>query len=392
MPVDLSKVGLEGIESYYSQMESAARTRKLDSSTQAEQAEIEQAERMQQLGEEAARALDDVANRRKTPADDAEAAGEDMESLADPLEIMGRTFARGGAVKQAAEFLSKASEIRKRESDIKDGEVTRQQNRLENIIKGADIVGRKLGGAQNDDEWNQGLKEVEAAGVIEPHLMEQLKSVGYDPDTAAYFRDQAVSAAQKATLDMQQQGLEQRDRHYTVSARNAAARLELAQRAQRELEKHRAAQEKAAGNKAPGSIVPTAQDIKSAETVLRGSAFQSVDLADAQNKADLASASQYVASQAKALLRNNKALDWETALQQAAITAQQSGIFKTTPGTDGIFGTGILADKKRVEVVTPAPLPVKNKKVDTTQLKKGTIYMTARGRARWNGTAFETVN
>lgn len=385
MPVDLSRVGLEGLESYSTRQYQEASSKHLSALADQQQYETQKAQRLQELDEQASQMLTSVAQRKNT-GNIMDGVEED-ESSAAPLERIAEIYLKGGAPEQGMEYLSKASNIRKQESDIESEEVNRRQNRLETILKGADIVGRVLGGAQNEDEWAQGLKEVEEAGVIEPELMEKLKNQPFDPDVAAYFKDRAISAAQQATLDMQMNNFDQRERFNAIRAAQAERRAAATAARVKEQKRHNLAMEKNAGGNGAASA-PSAPELASVHTALKNSIYKGVATDD--NEA-FNSAAQFVAAKAKELVKQNKALDWDTAVQQATMIAQNSGAFTVDEGDEGFLGMGKRpksVDFQRSGKTLDMAIPLPSNK---SQLSKGKYYITARGRAKWNGTAFEAA-
>jgi hypothetical protein len=391
MPVDLSKIGLEGQESFYSRMESAARTRAMDVNSEAQAFETVQSQRLQQLSDVAAAKLNSVVNRDDSADDDVSIDGSEVQSSADPLAIAADVFMRGGAPKMGMDLMKAASEIQKREADIRNDQVLAKQRKLENIIKGADIAGRALGKAQNQSEWDAGLRVVEDSGIIEPHLMEQLRKIPYDPNVAAYFLDQAISASDKARLDMAQAQMDSTNARAAVVASQTSRRIQLQEIRDKETTRHNRAVEKAGGGKAVVTA-PSERELKSTRALLKTTLFNDTE-ADPE---ELNSASEYVATQAKQIIKENDAIDWTTAVQQATMRAQQSGVFSDVPGTSGFFGLGGKPAKVGFDPSAAfdgkSPAGAMAMPATKSALKKGAFYITAKGRAKWNGSAFEAAD
>jgi hypothetical protein len=398
MPVDLSNIGLEGQQAYATRMATLAQADSMRASAAHQDMEVEQAQRMQQLSDAASRALADTVNRTPSTGADPQSQADAMESYADPIDTVANVLMKGGAVQAGAELMTKAAEIRAKESNMRKDDEDIHQKRLENIIKGADIAGRKLGQARNQSEWEQGLREVEEAGVIEPHLMAQLKGMQYDPDIAAYFHAQSITAADNARIEIQQRNAAAAERARMVAASQRARALEVSKARLKEQQHHNSVMEKARGHNGGATPVLSPQTLNMAKTsLLTSDTFKDADMTDPGNMAAFAAASNYVASQAQTLVRENKGIDWDTATQQAVMRAEASGAFKTMPATSGFMGTGLGADGKKVQFdskglkkETALSLPPGLKPQDAAKsLKKGKWYNTVRGPAKWNGSAWE---
>jgi len=395
MPVDLSMIGLDGQKAYYDRMESAARTRSYDVSSQKTAQDLEQAQRLQALSDQASAALSSIGNREQTgvTGDPAQAAA-NMTSYADPMEVVADIYMKGGAPKEGMDILSKAATIRKQEDEMRTAEVNRNKTRLETIQKGAVIVGQKLGKARNQSEWEQGLVEVEQAGIIEPHLMAQLKGMAYDPDVASYFFDQSITAAEQARMDLQAQGQDDANRRANLSASQRQQLIRLAEvRAEDARRYHDAALK--AGGKSSAIPAPNSDAVKVSKHALMNGPFKGADLKGTALN-DFNAAVDYVAGQAQQLVRENKAMDFTTAVNQAVIRAEASGAFTTIPGREGLWGIGATPDKKefsaaglKPETAIPLPPGIKSAADAAKTLKKGKYYNTSRGPAKWNGKAWE---
>ena len=392
MPVvDLSRIGLEGQESFVQRMNVAAQTDRIKADTRAQQIENEQNEQLQQLNQLASQRLQSVLNGDVQPAADSDAIAKRIKSLAEPMEAVADVYYRGGAISKAMEISKAASEIRKRESDIEADQYNNQQTRLENMIKGADIAARTVGIARNESEWRQGMKELEGTGIIEPELMEQLKSMPYDPDVAAYFRDRAVQVADQARLDLQRETNDRLERQGAIEAGQMERRIRLQEARDNEVRRHNRVIEKASGGKAAGIVAPNSDELRSAKAALLSSVYSDFKGKDIESDSDFTAAADYVAAQAQQLVKQNKGMDWNTAVQQAIMRGEQAGAFGATEGDNWFLrkiGQGDESepkfDGKGLSAQTAIPMP--NSKAE---MKKGRYYITSRGRALWNGKDFQ---
>lgn len=390
MPVDLSNIGLQGLESHQQRMESASRVRESESRVASQQIEREAFERKQALADEASARLNALSQRKGTGSFDASSVADQMESLADPLETVADVYLRGGAPETGMDFLKNASEIRKRESDIENDEVLGQQRKLENIIKGADVVSRYLGQAKNQSEWDYGVDQLRKQGVMEPDLIDQIGKMPYDPDVAAYFNEQAISSADKARLDMTSQTEARISKKDRIDALQADQRIRMQAARDAEAARHNKAIEKASGGKTSATVPPNSDAMRSVKAALRNTVYTKLgDVKEGKEGPDFGAAAEFVASTAQTLVRDNKAMDWNTAVQRAILQGQQSNAFGTEAGETHWFKKDepdtAKFDGQGLTVETAIPPPVdKNGKV--TGLKRGRWYVLTDGRrGQFNG-------
>lgn len=408
MPVvDLSTIGLDGQQAFATRMQTLAQAESMRVNAQGQQLENEKTQAMNELNELASQKLRGVLHRDPQSPIDPQAMAEHMESLAEPLEAAAGIYMSSGfGVETGRDLLKSASEIRKRESDMKNSEVKAQQERLDNIIKGADVVGRWLGGATTEDEWKLGMQRIrqavdEGLFVLEPEMLEKIEGLPFDPNAAAFFRDQAISAADKARLERQDADDRRQDERFAFdkAARTTSLQMQAARDA--ETKRHRETMEKASGRKG-SSLTPTGVEVSQARTVLVNSVYKGTRTKDSK---DVDEAAVYVASLAKTIVANNKALSWDQAVQQAIVQASKGGVFTTEGGEEGSAGYNILgftfgetADKpgtpkfKRTgRTADSAMLPPINSsgKVDPSKLVSGRYYVLTDGtKAKFDGKDF----
>lgn len=393
MPVvDLSNIGLEGQQAYYNRMATAAQTRVMQANADQQELENQKTQKMNELNDLASQKLQSILHRQPQPAVDPEAAAERMTSLAEPMEAVADVYMRGGGIETAMDLLKQASEVRKRENDMENDDVTAQQNKLENIIKGAEIVSRWLGGAKTQDEWNLGMQEIQRSlddgvFVMDPELFEQLKSQPFDPDAAAFFRDRAISAADQARLELQRADDDRQERQNAATNADRAVRVQMQRARDAEVRRHNAVTEKASGSNG-STITPTEVEIKQARGALINSVYKGLNTKD---NADVAEASNYVASLAKSIVKDNKGLTWDQAVQQAILRGQQAGVFgrEVTDNVSTFLGmeTGRKPAKRdpkfaRTGKTADAPmrLPITAAgKIDPSKLEAGKYYLMEDG-------------
>jgi hypothetical protein len=399
MPVvDLSQIGLEGQQAFYTRMNTAANTAALNANTTAQQIENEEAEKMQGLNAEASARLQSLAMGKRSAAGvDADSAAATMNSMADPMEIVAEVYAKGGAPGKAMEIMKEAAAIRKQEADIEKGTLEQQKLRFENILKGADLTARTIGVARNQDEWDFGIDQLEKQGVIESEFIEQLRKIPYSPNAAAYLREQAISSADLAKNELAASRDSSNERYRNAALDNSRRVTEIAEARHRESVRHNVALEKAGGKGAGkgntgGTGAPSGVEVNQAKAALLNSSFKGTNVKGTA----LSDASIYIASTAKSILRENKTITWDTAIQQAILRAQQSGAIGAEGGSDGFLGFGAENPKAKfdrdrlpVDGLTPdaaAPMPKAK-----AEMKKGAYYITPQGVGKWNGSGLEIV-
>lgn len=387
MPVDLSKIGLEGQESFYRRMNSAAQSKIMAANADAQALENEHTRKINELNTVAQGKLSSIMNREPQPMEDPEEFASRMDSLSSPLKMVGEVFMQGGATEEAMEFFKAASEIDKRESDIQNDVAKDQQNRLENIIKGADVVGRFLGTAKNEDEWQFGLDQIEKAMedgvfVMDPEHFEQIRQLPFTPDGAAFFKERAMSAAQQANVELREITNDRLERIHQLNSEYKERSTRLSEQRLAEQKRHNRAMEKNSGTKPV--TAPNKDQLKAARVALEAKFGADGDLD--KNTVQFQAATNYVASQAMQIVRENKAIDYDTALRQAMMRAERSGILsrnaKLWRDDELIFASGKLPE-------SAAPIPVKKDGTpDRGKLKKDHYYITSRGSAKWDGSQF----
>lgn len=389
MTVDLSKVGLEGMESFSQRKLADAQAAQLNSLANTNNFQLETDKREQELMQSAAEQLQNIAAGRgkQGPGFDATDVAND-EDPADPLSVIGKVMIMGGAAEKGSEYLKASAEIRKKNADIQNDRVLAEQRRLENIIKGADIVARQLGYSRNQAEWDAALDALD--GIMEPENIQALRNQGYNPDAAAFYREKAISAADMARNQLTQNAQDHARRVATdVSARDRE-KIELQTARDAETKRHNLATEKNAGKNANPTGAPSPQDLASAHATLKNMVFPDVKLSKDQygrtKDDEFEAATQYVASRAKEILKNDPSASWDTAVRRAVLEGQAKNAFGVERGTKRWFSKDDPDKTKFESEKIAAPLPSQK-----SQLKKGTTYITSRGRAVWNGTAFDPV-
>lgn len=409
--VDLSEVGLTGQQAFYTRMNTAAQTRSLDASADKQNLENQQTEAMMKLNELAAGKLQSVLGGEKTSGIDPNALAEKMNSLADPLEAAAKVYATSGAgVATAMELFKQAAEVRKKEQEIDSAAITDMQNNLENMQKGFQVFRDTMGVAQNAEEWEFGKQQLLQAmqagafrsdDVTIAKIMEQ----PWSPEARDYFNERTISAADQARLDFQKKQEKRLAQKALADTAQAQVRIDLQRARDAQQKRYQDHLMKVTG-KGGGPGTPTGPEVEQARGALANTVFKGVNVKTDDGKSRLRAfddAANYVASLAKIIVKDNQALSWDQAVQQAIVRGQDAGVFTVDGATPadpgwliGVGGVGItVGDKEAVpgkakfDRTGKTPDAALAMPASRSAMKKGTYYMTAQGVAKWNGSAFE---
>ncbi len=399
MPVDLSDIGLKGIQiaAQVDQERAAARYNNANAANMElanQQTQIENSIQQQALSK-----ISTVAKGGNgaegsdlfTPSND--------DSKAAPLEQLGSLMISGGAVKRGSEYLKAGMAIRKQEDDMLTAQETRNKDQLDNIVKAGNIFSQTLGTAKNESEWEYGLKQLESqpelVGIFGQDNFNALKNMQYDPNVAAFLNERAISAKDRASQQLQQQTEDRQTRNAIDQANFHKAQLDIAKGNLEVRQKAQEYKEKVDGKGAASS--PNANDLKAAESSIANLIFNG-KVPDKTDPTYVAfkSGAQDIASQAKQMVKDQKGLDFNTAITRATILSKTNGAWQTmTPDDDrgfitrtlGIGGPVPVENAKYrgpgMQAVDAVPMPMQK-----TQLKAGMYYVTPRGIAKWDGSNF----
>lgn len=402
--VDLSEVGLTGQQAFYDRMNTAAQTRSLDASADKQNLENQQTEAMMKLNELAAGKLQSVLNGDKRNGIDPEALAERMNSLADPMEAAAKVYATSGAgVDTAMELFKQAAEVRKKEQEIDSAAITDQQNRLENVQKGFQLFRSTMGVANNDAEWAHGQQEIISAiksGAIssDDATVKLILSQPFSPEFRDYLNVKTLTAEQELAAEFREKQEARLRQKALADTAQAQVRIDLQRARDAQQARYQDHLMKVAG-KGGGPATPNGAEVEQARDALSNTVFKGVNIKTADGKERLRAfddAANYVASLAKTIVKENQALSWDQAVQQAIVRGQDAGVFTVdgaTPADEGwLFGLGskpAAPGKAKFERTGKTPDAALAMPASRSAMKKGTYYMTAQGVAKWNGSAFE---
>lgn len=281
--------------------------------------------------------------------------------------------AQAGLMGQAGKLAGTASLISMRRVQQETSRRTGALRQLQTIAADADVRSRTIGTATNQEEWDQQQQAYEMqTGKRSPFRdvqfsPEAVDQVNQSAMTAKQRADEAEKAALRANLkNYRNSRLSQFDTENEIRQR----RLDLA--AQREERLARAG-----GGKA--ITPPSDRELKAAKVLVKKE-FPGIENQD--------EAAYSIASDARAIMRANPALDSAGALARAYQNARDSGDFTTTssriPFTQDKtkFGNGKSS-------ASPKQIPLASGKIDTGKLTPKTWYLSPSGvPGMWNGKAF----
>ena len=293
-------------------------------------------------------------------------------SMADMLDKLSTMAAGAGLATKAQDLAKNAALIRSREASQLSAATTARLNQLKMIRETAGLQGQLFGGATDEASWNtaNALYEFQT-GMPSPY-----RGVQFSPALAQQINDSAMTAKERA--DAEEKAIKQKELDTYRKARLAQLdrQNELREAAQRTREERERRLAKAGGGSAVSS--PTKSETDQAARLIRKD-FSGMDAAD------LNDAAFNLASEARALRKQNKALDAGTALQQAYNAAVAAGDFQTDSGIGGFgFRRKTTYSGRGKTVDTPAPIPA-----DRKQLIVDRYYVNPQGQVgRWTGKGF----
>ena len=380
MAVDLSMAGLQGQQAYADRMATLAQADVSKANAQETQLKTETAQRMQAIADDAAATLPRVLKREQAPGDPLD--GVDAENLPDNASVMdhyAQKFAAAGFPEMAKDLAVAGGNIRKQEDEIKSAEITRQQNKLENVIKLSQIAGQFFGAARNQAEWDMAVDRLEQGG-LEPEYVEQMRAQPFDEEVAQYYAETAMTAHERARLDLEGLKFDQQSQKDSISAQQAQTRIDL-QRARDAVDaQHKAHLQKAGGKPA---TAPTDNQLDIVRAELRSTLYRNVDpkaFKKGKEDPDFTSAVSYIASTAMQMVNEVDGISFDTAVRRATIQAEQNGTIVRDPGKVVTIKTAGLTPENAITATPGTP---------KSGFVRGKYYKLPDGRVgRFTGDAF----
>jgi hypothetical protein len=393
MPVDLSRIGLEGIETAQRTLNSMAQREALASQTEIAEAEEARKVEDREIDQWAAGALDSIGKGSGLPAGGSNSlVSSDSDDPAAVFDAIGQRYLRAGAPKRGKEFIEGGMELRKKQFDIDKGRDDQAQTRLKNMLSASDWVARNIG--ENENEYALFLRQLEdpnnpVAKILGEENVTALKNTPWSPDLANYFRTKALSIKDQAQLSLTERGQNRADRNADIAQARYKALEELGRANLEERRRENARKEKADGPDV--SSAPTEPQRKAAISAIVNNVkfFDGITPPEPSKgeegtpeRAALENMATDIVGRAKIIVSENKGLTFDQAIEQAVAEADAAGDFSILePAEEGfnIFGidTGIGGKpavtgykRKGTRPDNPIPLPA-----DKSKWVKGRYYM-----------------
>lgn len=282
-------------------------------------------------------------------------------SMADQLDALAEHAASAGLITKAQELSKNAALIRSRDARALASDATAKKTGIDSVRLQSELIGRSFTGVEDQAAFDA-ANRFYAFNTGQPSPYEGMT---YSPELVARIRDNALSVKDQA--DIAERARRNRDRSAYEGARlkqhNAALNLRDAQRAIAAARERRLA--KAGGGKDISG--PAANEIGQVKKFITKD-FPGLEAAD------LNEAAYTIASDARVLRRQNRALSADEALRRAYIMAQQGGEFENV--SKGIAGYGrkdVFKGGGRSSAA-PAQLPP-----DPAKAVKGKFYINGTG-------------
>lgn len=396
MPVDLSRIGLEGIETGQRTLNSIEARKASELGRQTDAFALQQAQKDQALDDLAGQMLSQGGTDGASLFRGSAADGADAPRSAVP-ELLSQMYFKSGATKRGLEMLESAVKIDKAEDEMKSAEFTRAKTSLENLKNTAQIMGNLFNNVEDQNSWDYVIAEIKQNPGLVSTLGEDnvaaLEQMGYKEGVPEFFADRAMSVYQQATLDSTAQYRERTLENANQRLRNAERLTSLAEQRHAEVVR----QNKLKGTKAKdgkSSSAPSANDVKTVTASINNLLFSDKVGGNTEERAQLknlvSSAAPVIAARAKELVTVDKSLSWQQAVDRAVFESKANGEWAVVEDESffgkllGREGSPTFSQKSKE---APQPLPP-----DPAKYKKGQVYERADGvRARWNGELFETV-
>lgn len=369
MAVDLSRVGLEGIETGQRTLTAIANRESQALKDQIELGEYQQTQADLELDRIA------VGNAKRIMAGEGREIGTENtteDDMARFLALTGGQLASAGAPKRGKEMMEASLDLIKKRGDINKQEHEQAKTQLDNTIKASQHMYEVLSDSMNENEYQYNLANLppEIVSILGEDNVAAMRELDWSPELVDFFKVKALSVKDQAQLELSARGHKR--------AEEAAADAKLARQAALDIRRDnlRIAEEREKRlSKAGGSNVsaaPTPNERKTAEAAI-GRLIES----DAQlDDASLFHLTEDIVGEAKQLLADSPGLTFPEAINRSVMAAKARGDF--TPITSyRAFGpfrtkgkvTGKTYTPRGQEQDNPLPLPA-----DKSKLVKGRYY------------------
>jgi len=390
MPVDLSMVGLKGIEAGQNTLNAIANREALQTQTAIEQGKFDREEADLELDRLAVGKVKSAMRGEGIDIDSGNVKDTDMASF---MIRTGAEVAAAGGLKRGGDLVAAGLELQKKKADIAKTELETDKTQVELVTKVSDYVAEGIADVRNDSElqffWDN--LDPTIAEAIGPQKLEIMKRVPYSPDWIAMMRDQALSAKDAAQLDFQARSQSRADQVQADAKAYREASHDLAERRFAAAEAERKAKEKAGGTNI-GSPIKN-DERTTAEAAIRNTLGDKIPF----NKQALFAATEDVVGEARRIVADSPGLTFPEAIQRAVMTSVAAGelghLEEEETDVDGDGTTETVTTRRykargRTED-NPLSMPTGDMKAVQSKLIKGRYYNTPMGPLKWNGSTFD---
>ncbi len=382
MPVDLSMIGLKGIQVGQDTLNSIAQREAVAAQTAMQQGAFDRENQALELDRLAVQYAKNIMAGEGRSVDSASSTEDDMARF---MALTGAQLASAGAPKRGAEMMEASLDLTKKRADIDKVADDASKVRLEGMIKAGDYMYEMLSDSMNESEYQFNLANIpeDVQQILGPDNIATLKNTPWSPELVDYFKTKALSVKDQATLEMSAQGHRRQEQAATDLSTYRETTVKIAKQRADAADRAQAAADKARGNNV--SKAATGDERKTAEAAIGSLIEGDAELDDPS----LFHLVEDVVGEAKQLVNDSPGLTFSEAVNRAALSAQARGDLQVV--TDfrdwGLFRTGETKTKtykpKGKSKEAPAPLPD-----DKSKWVKGRYY-TKNGKVGQYGTDFE---
>ncbi len=386
MAVDLSRVGLEGLETGQRILNSEAARASQALDDQIKLTEYEDAQAAEALDQQVMANTLSIARGEGVNIQD---PSNTPESFSRFMEIAAGQYAAAGAPKRATDMLASAIDYQSKSAEIQSKAESRQKTRLDNITKAANYFWEGLADIGNDEElqlfWDNLPPEV--VETVGPDQVAKLKTVPYSPDFTNLARAKALTTAQQATLELSAQGHRRADRVAADAAEFRRISLQISRERVKESARANDIREKTSGATGGGASKPDERHAMRA-IILQNVKALPMGESPKEDSPMLQAAIEDAIGRAKQIFRDTPGISMPEAMQRAVMEAEQAGDFVTFKGSKP--GDYYTRYERRGGKKSPLPLPTGSVEEVKSSLIPGRYYqIDGLGSKRWNGSSFD---
>lgn len=246
---------------------------------------------------------------------DAAASGKPV-SVESTLDNLAVRAANAGLVDRASTLAKNAADIRSKKQTALNQQTQAELNKYRAIVTQTEAMGQLLGGVTDQQSW----EAANAQWSIMTGQPSPFADIPYNPKVVKQLNDASLSAKERAMLKMRETEQAATIEYRKRMIANSEARTDIADRRATAAADVARNKEKA-GGKTAVIPAPTKQDIEEVQRQMR---LEGIDTSKISGDS-LRSTAAAIASRARELQRDNKALNRSEAIGQAFADAQKNG-------------------------------------------------------------------